>query len=49
VSTNFEVVKTVETWQWFIQSVSNEADAFLRGVAQKCTKQLTLNLYFKEQ
>jgi hypothetical protein len=54
-----EAVKTVETLQQFLQSVSYvpesvmksvwEIDAFIIGLAQKHTKQMTLNSYFKKQ
>jgi hypothetical protein len=56
VPMHFEAVKAVETLQWFLQSVSNvpesvmksvwEIDAFIIGLAQKNTKQMTLDSYF---
>jgi hypothetical protein len=54
-----EAVKAVETLQQFLQSVSDvpesvmkslwEIDAFIVGLAQKRTKQMTLDSNFKKQ
>jgi hypothetical protein len=54
-----EAVKAVEILQQFLQSVSNvlesvmkrvrEIDAFIIVLAQKCTKQMTMDSYFKKQ
>jgi hypothetical protein len=53
-----EAVKAVETLQQFLQSMSDvtesvmksvwEMDAFIMGLAQKRTKQMTLDSYFKK-
>jgi hypothetical protein len=55
----FEAVKAVETLQQFLQSMSDvqeavmksvwEIDTFLIGLAQKHTKQMTVDSYFKKQ
>jgi hypothetical protein len=52
-------VKSVETLQQYLQNVSDipeavmksiwEIDEFVTGLAQKCKKQITLDLYFKKQ
>jgi hypothetical protein len=54
-----EALKTVETLQQFLQSVSDvpesvmksvgETDAFIIGLAHKRTKQMTFDSYFKKQ
>jgi hypothetical protein len=54
-----EAEKATETLQQFLQSVSDvpesvmkcvwEIDAFIIGLAQKSTKQMTLDSYFKKQ
>jgi hypothetical protein len=59
VPTHCEAVKAVETLQQFLQSVNNvpksvmksvwEIDTFIVGMAQKRTKQMTLDSYFKKQ
>jgi hypothetical protein len=54
-----EAVKAVDTLQQFLQSVSDvpesemkcvqEIDTFIIGLAQKHTKQMTFDSYFKKQ
>jgi hypothetical protein len=54
-----EAVKAAETLQQFLQSVSDvpesvmksvwETDTFIIRLAQKLTKQMTLDSYFKKQ